>query len=65
MIFFFQVRGDVILRIKRGTLIRIFVFKIVKREFIIYSLITFFVVVVVVVHQIIVKREFEYSFLHF
>lgn len=44
-------------------LIRIFVFKIVKREFIIYSLITFFVVVVV--HQIIVKREFEYSFLHF
>lgn len=63
MIFFFQVRGDVILRIKRGTLIRIFVFKIVKREFIIYSLITFFVVVVV--HQIIVKREFEYSFLHF
>lgn len=63
MIFFFQVRGDVILRIKRGTLIRIFVFKIVKREFIIYSLITFFVVVVV--HQIIVKREFEYLFLHF
>lgn len=47
------------------TLIRIFVFKIVKREFIISSLITFFVVVVVVVHQIIVKREFEYSFLHF